>query len=349
MSNEEKDKLKEAADRVAEELDADVILHNGSIIRPYDTLLINTCAKRCKRKNAFLILVTEGGDADAGYRIARCLQTSYSQFFLHVSGFCKSAGTLIATGAHELIISDHGELGPLDVQMYRKDELWEMQSGLEITDTLDALHEKAFEAFEKCFLTVKAKSGGSITLKMAMQMAAEMTTGLFAPIYGQVNPLNVGEAGRALSIASSYGQILLEEGRNIETEQLFRLITSYPSHGFVIDRGEAERLFLRVRKPTQPEVDLANELSDFALFPKQGMEPFAFLSTQRSAAKSSDAEKNTGGVHDTEAEDKDTQRPGAGASLEDAQGQSLERNGSTGPDTGPQTESSGREDKGRSA
>ena len=43
-------------------------------------------------------------------------------------------------GAHELVVSDHGELGPLAVQMSKKDELWLTQTGLTVTDTLRSLH-----------------------------------------------------------------------------------------------------------------------------------------------------------------------------------------------------------------
>src|SRR5205823_5600895 len=38
---------------------------------------------------------------------------------------------------------------------------------------------------------------------------------------------------------------------------LARLITGYPTHGFVIDKREAAMLFLRVRGPTQEEMALA--------------------------------------------------------------------------------------------
>ena len=75
-----------------------------------------------------------------------------SVFFLYVSGFCKSAGTLVALGAHELTMSDHGELGPLDVQLLKKDEIWETQSGLTAMDTLSAYKLQAFEPFEEFFL-----------------------------------------------------------------------------------------------------------------------------------------------------------------------------------------------------
>ena len=192
-----KQEKKSAADIVAEQLDADVILYNGFLHRPQDELLIGECTKRCRRENVLLVLVTPGGDADPAYRIAKCLQTKYKRFFLYVSGYCKSAGTLVAIGAHELIISDHGELGPLDVQLSKEDELGERRSGLAISNTLEQLQNDAFDAFEQFFLEIKKRSRGSITSRMATQIATDMVTGLFAPLYGQVNPLSIGEAGRA--------------------------------------------------------------------------------------------------------------------------------------------------------
>ena len=320
--------MEQAIAAVSAELDADVIHYNGPISRPYDTMLIQECMKRRRRKNVLLMLITEGGDADAAYRIARCLQTQYEHFSLFVSGYCKSAGTLIATGAHELIIADHGELGPLDVQLARKDELWETQSGLEITDTLDVLHAKAFQAFEKCFLRIKARGGGTITLRMAMQMATEMTTGLFAPLYSQVNPLSVGEAGRALSIATSYGKILLQKGQNIEENALSYITAAYPSHGFVIDRGEAETLFATVREPTPPQMDLADQLGPLAIRPSKEEEreieaPFTFLSTDLSDAEGEDTGKSTGGDYDANHKDENSQESGYSGSLEDAPRQSI--------------------------
>ena len=128
MGNKELEDLtvEQVVSSVAEQLDADVIHYNGPVQRHADTQLIQECITRRRRKNILLLLVTTGGDADPAYRIARCLQTKYERFFLYVSGYCKSAGTLVATGAHELVISDHGELGPLDVQMSKKDELWEV-------------------------------------------------------------------------------------------------------------------------------------------------------------------------------------------------------------------------------
>ena len=278
--------VQQAADTVANELDADVIHYNGAILRDCDRQLIDQCIRRRRRKNVLLILVTMGGDADPAYRIARCLQTKYERFLFYVSGYCKSAGTLVAIRAHQLIVSDHGELGPLDVQMSKKDELWEAQSGLTVMDTLTMLQDNAFRAFETFFLTLMRNSGGAVTLRTATQIATEMTTGLFAPLYSQVDPLHIGEAGRATSIAAHYGRRLLDESQNIKVDALESITSEYPSHGFVIDRKEASIRFNRVREPTPNEAILADALGAQALRPNMDVQApvFTFLSKELSVA-----------------------------------------------------------------
>lgn len=108
------------ADTVAARLDADLLFYNAPIERHFDQLVIDMCKKRRKRPNVALFLITSGGDADAAYRIATCLQSKYQKFTLFVPGYCKSAGTLIALGAHELAVCDNTETGPLMSVFRRK-------------------------------------------------------------------------------------------------------------------------------------------------------------------------------------------------------------------------------------
>ena len=53
---------------------------------------------------------------------------------------------------------------------------------------------------------------------------------------------------------------MLNEGANIDPLALNAIISDYPSHGFVIDRGEATILFNNVREPSEIEVVLAEKL-----------------------------------------------------------------------------------------
>ena len=252
-----------------DETSTDVLIYNGEIIRSCAKEVISQCRSRELSQNVLLILTTKGGDPDSAYRISRCLQDKYKSFACLAGGYCKSAGTLIAIGASEIVMGDHGELGPIDVQMAKRDELWELESGLRVTASLKALHERALLAFEHFFLSVKRKSGGQVTLRTAMETASKLTQGLFSQMYAQVDPAHVGEAARATSIAREYAHRLdLISDNLISYDALDSIIGGYPSHGFVIDRAEAESLFRRVRPPNELEIQLLDVLGDNALLPR---------------------------------------------------------------------------------
>lgn len=245
--------INKIANQIAEMLSADLILINAGIERGLDDQLIDLLSCRKRRKNVFLILVTPGGDADAAYRIARSLQDAYDKFIAFVPGYCKSAGTLCLLGAHELVMSEVGELGPLDVQLYKKDEIGELGSGLVAKEALQVLKEQAFKMFEDYFLAIEKKSAGQVTFKTATEISIKITVGLLEPLYKQIDPIQLGEMERYLRIASAYGKRLMLRSKNFREKTLELLTESYPSHGFVIDKSEAETLFKNVRSPSKEE------------------------------------------------------------------------------------------------
>ena len=154
------EQLRVAAAKVAEEFDADILFINSSMDGGIDTAIIRMVCARKRHKNLFLILVTEGGSADCAFRIARCLQEVYECFTVVIPGWCKSAGTLLCAGAYDLIMGDFGELGPLDVQVAKRDELALVSSGLTINSAFRGLQSVAFQMFETFLLDTVAKSGG---------------------------------------------------------------------------------------------------------------------------------------------------------------------------------------------
>lgn len=253
--------------RIVETWDCDILLFNAPIERPRDRRMINALANRNCRPNLFMILVTRGGDPDAAYRIARSIQNHYERFTLCVSGICKSAGTLVALGAHELAFSEHGELGPLDIQMAKKDDLWGQESGLTVMTALSALHENAQDAFDHFLLSLITKSGGRITVRTASEVAAKLTEALYCRISGQIDPIHMGEVNRSMAIAKEYGERLMGKSENFDEDSLQELISSYPSHGFVIDREEASTKFKVVRACTNDEMALLDDLGNYALVP----------------------------------------------------------------------------------
>lgn len=227
----------------------------GGIRPDYDTKLIRLVTARKQKNEVLFLLSTYGGSADAAYRIGRCLR-QYEKVTLLVDANCKSAGTLIALAADEIVMTDTAELGPLDVQLAKPDELDDYSSGLEPIQALSTLRDHAFDFFEQYFLEIIRRSGSRVTTKTAFDLATKLVTGLFQPVFSHLDPIRLGEIQRAMTIALEYGQRIATD--NVRDGSLYRLIADYPSHGFVIDRHEAATLFVNVRTPTPEEQLLAS-------------------------------------------------------------------------------------------
>jgi hypothetical protein len=243
--------------------DADLYIFNGPIEGDTSQHFVSlVCNKKDRRKHVFLFLTTHGGDPHAAYRMAKTLRRKYPRKFrLLVAGPCKSAGTLIALGASEIAFGPRGELGPLDVQMTKPDEIFVFGSGLDVLQAVSAVTDTAFRQFETYMVQLASKSGGSISTKTASEIASQFATGLFNPIMAQIDPLRLGETQRAITIATEYGQRLSQGLDNLQASALDRLIVSYPSHGFVIDLEEAQKLFVNVSEFSSPEFAIATGMS----------------------------------------------------------------------------------------
>lgn len=230
----------------------DIYVYAGDIHRDGYLAITNEIKKRKSehglKKDVIFCVATYGGDPNAGYRIGRALQHNYEKITLLVSGPCKSAGTLIAIAADKLVIGDMGELGPLDIQLKKNDEIGEMSSGLAIMTALDVLKERSIAAFNSHL--VKIRYENQISTKMSADIATRLTEALIAPMAAQIDPIRLGEHQRAMTIAITYGQRLTDKSRSLKEGALGKLIASYPSHGFVIDRKEARELFKCVERPS---------------------------------------------------------------------------------------------------
>jgi hypothetical protein len=224
----------------------DVIVYAGQINRAGYEGICNAL-KNQKSKKAVLILTTPGGDPHAGFRIARALQHHYESFDALIPWLCKSAGTLICTGAAHLYLDDQSELGPLDVQIKKDDELIGRNSGLDILQAVNYLQSQAMVAFRTYVAELTHETG--LSTRIASDISSKLTTGLFSPIFAQIEPMRLAEMQRATEIAFAYGARLNERSGNLRANGLDQLVAGYPSHGFVIDRKEAKSIFINVSKP----------------------------------------------------------------------------------------------------
>lgn len=260
-----------SVEQFASDHDADLYVASGQIAAGSGSLselfIDALSARQKKRPAAHVFLTTYGGNPDAAYRMGRCLRDSYDEVHLLLAGPCKSAGALVALCADQLAFSPLGELGPLDIQMAKPDELMLYSSGLDITNALSVIKVQAFDAFEDYLYRLTVGSGGSISTKAASEIAAALTGGLFGPITNQVDPLRLGEADRALTVAREYGHRL--GSSNLKPDCLQRLVFDYPTHSFVVDKAEANELFYRVRDLTEAEAAVAQFLKMWVRYPAQ--------------------------------------------------------------------------------
>jgi len=249
-------------EKIITESDSDWLLFNSEISAQSADVLINQVRRHShSHKNVILLLTTNGGDVNAAYRIARFLQKRYEKFILFIIGYCKSAGSLIALGADELVMSDFGELGPLDVQVYREDELLSRGSGLDLPNAIQFIGHQAFYFFEQYLLEIIKRSRGVITTKTAADIACSMAIGLLSPISGQIDPTRLGELNRIMRITQEYGKRLCKGPLTDDRiDTIMRFVGDYPSHDFVIDKDEAKELLGNVREPTELEKEFEDHL-----------------------------------------------------------------------------------------
>jgi Serine dehydrogenase proteinase len=203
------------------------------------------------------MLTTAGGSADDAFRIVRTLQSRYAHITVVIHRMCKSAGTLIALTANEIVMSDAGELGPLDVQLPREEEIaGPYLSGLDLIHALNVLEQSLIKTYRNIVLDIRLGTG--ISTRLASKFASKLTIQAYRPIYGQIDPVRLGEVHRKIVIASAYGHRIASP--NVKEGAVELLVTGYPSHSFVIDRAEAANLFHNVRAPDVDELEILEAL-----------------------------------------------------------------------------------------
>lgn len=240
--------LSNAINDYLEEKDSDGYLYSGPILRELGDKLVKLIDHRSdRRKNVCLFLTTFGGDPNTAYRIGRALQANYGRgrTLAILGGYCKSAGTLLSLSADELSFGCFGELGPLDTQIDKPNEILGSESGLDLLQALNQLGEATFQSFEQQMMSIISHYQGTITTSVAAEIASSLTVGIFSPISAQIDPLRIGVVKRAIQIGLKYGERLAS--KNVRVGTVEKLVNDYPAHGFVIDQQEAEKLFFNVR------------------------------------------------------------------------------------------------------
>ncbi|OHV70761.1 hypothetical protein LCM4577_00860 [Mesorhizobium sp. LCM 4577] len=244
------DLVHELGRRVGEEENADIYLYFGDI-DDEGFRQLHSKSREGRHSRAILILTTNGGDASVAYRIARQFHQRYERFTIYVPNYCRSAGTILALGAHDLIMNSDALLGPIDPQLRKRDEICTTESALSSRATLNALGEMAYGVFEPMVVNLITKSEAGLSFELSSQVCADFTSRLMSGLVSKLDPTVFGRHKRAIDTAIEYGKRLAEVSGNAPQEAVEQLATAYPDCRFAIDFAEAAKLFRNVSEPSE--------------------------------------------------------------------------------------------------
>lgn len=153
--------------------------------------------------------------------------------------WAKSAATLLCIGGDRIVLGQHAELGPLDVQIYeeKKAGQGEYHSALDPFKALEQLQTFSVEALASAMKFIVRNYGMSYDDSLRHAVAfVEVTTG---PLVGRLDPEKLGQYSRELSVATEYAQRMLRRRGGWDDDQIDRvvdqLVYGYPSHEYIID------------------------------------------------------------------------------------------------------------------
>jgi ATP-dependent protease ClpP protease subunit len=182
----------------------------------------------------WVMLTSSGGDLDGAYQVARLLQSRAKKVCAVIPRWAKSAATLVTLGCHEVVMHPLAELGPLDAQvMVAQGEVPRYRSTLDAMKANEYLRKYAIDTFDVMVSLITQRT--ATTLKGAGDLAASVTGPLVQPLFAKLDPVDLGEYDRLLSLAADYGKRLMRNSyARLEpikaTKLLEALVRGYPSH-----------------------------------------------------------------------------------------------------------------------
>lgn len=189
-----------------------------------------------------LFLYTRGGDTSAARNIVNLLQIYCDKLQVIVPHKAHSAGTIIALGANEIVMSKQATLGPIDPSL--ESPLNPLLSdGTRFPVSVEAV--KGYLQFAKDELGIQEQSA---------------LTSVFAKLTDYVHPLVLGEVYRSKDQIKMMAEQLITN-QVTDQEKVNRIIdflcSESGSHDYTINRREAkDNLGLNIIRPTQKQYEI---------------------------------------------------------------------------------------------
>lgn len=194
-------------------------------------------------KKLDLFLYSLGGTVDAPWRIMSMLREMADEVNVLIAANARSAATLLALGADEIVMGPKAELGPIDPRLERRgqgDEGGVAPREIAVEDV------RAYVAF--------CKEAAGLSDQDALQSALLALT-------EEVSPVVLGSVQRQYAHVPTVAKKLLDSRRERTEEDRAELIIesltqkTY-SHGHALSRSEAKELGLQVVEPPEAMADL---------------------------------------------------------------------------------------------
>lgn len=211
-----------------------------------------------KQKALDLVLFTNGGDTEAPIRIISLIREFCDTLSVLIPHRALSAGTLIALGADEIVMTPLSVLGPIDPS--RTHPLLPKREGAtepEPISVQDMRHAMQF------IREAAPTETGLIYTPEAMAQ-------IFSALFDKIHPLAIGAIEQSYALAKLIGTRCLETHMgttDAEREKIGsivdRLCDQYKSHSYPISRAEAKAIGLKVQFASDTQEALMLELFKF--------------------------------------------------------------------------------------
>ncbi len=195
-------------------------------VAPFQDLL-SDCDKGCEID---LLLQTSGGDIDSAEKMVSMLRNRAAGFRLIVTERAKSAGTLMAMAADEIVMSATSELGPIDPQI-----------------TLTQPDGRMIQRPAQSFLDGLEDIKGQIQKEGGVNPA-------YYPLLSQLDPALLDLCKKELRHSREFAEkwlkkyMLKNDANKAETiAEKPADVKQYSSHGIMIDHEEAVNLGLKIQ------------------------------------------------------------------------------------------------------
>lgn len=189
----------------------------------------------------YLVLDTNGGSPEIGFRTMRLLGSQYARINVLVPDRAMSTGTLMALGGDKIYMFHSSSLGPLDLQIEHPNDGSRI-STIDVRDTWTTILAIAESVATRTFNT--ALYDHDLNKESASRQAFEHSANFVKPIVDKIDPYHLHSSYRSSSVGAKYATTLLRsrmmknspaQAKKVSTH----LANDYESHGSAITLEEA--------------------------------------------------------------------------------------------------------------